>query len=98
FPPSFERIQSHGKITLMAKSVTRASPSNGCGFFKRADLNVQCHDQNSSRSTFKIPFNSSRRGRAAAFSVAVRKDHFSIFEMKFLSASQCDANANRRCG
>ena len=52
--PSPARIHSHGKTTFAARSVARVPPNNGCGFVMRADLNVQCHDQKSSRPTCKI--------------------------------------------
>jgi len=49
-PPSLARIHSHGSTPFTARSVTRAAPSSGCGRASRADLNVQCQDQNSSAS------------------------------------------------
>ena len=93
-PPSRARTHSHGNATFTAKSVTRASPSNGCGLARRADLNVQCHDQNSSRSTWKMACSAAsqpRSGRSATH-------QFSIFSARLPDTSQCEASASRRCG
>ena len=48
FLPARARVQNHGMMTLMARSVARDSPSNGCGLGRRGEAKLQCHDQNSS--------------------------------------------------
>lgn len=101
FRPALARAHSHGKITFTAKSVTRAKPSSGCGCGIRADFNVQCHDQNSSRSTCKISSSdsaSSREGWRAAVPNVSAPHHRANFAGKSPAASQCAASASRRCG
>src|SRR5437867_9889406 len=92
--PSTARIHSQGKITFIARSVALVDPSNGWAFLKRADRNVQCHDQNSSGSTCRI--SSKDCGRADL--EQSWEHHCSILFVSAPLENQRAARASRLCG
>src|SRR5260221_14639276 len=92
FFPSTARIQSQGKITFTARSVTRVPPIKGWAFLNRAERNVHCQDQNSSGQTCKI----SSKDLASSLSGRSREHHFSRFAGGSPSGDQREANARRR--
>src|SRR5712671_200467 len=94
FLPSTARIQSQGKTTFTARSVTRVPPSSGCAFLNRAERIVQCQDQNSSGPTCKV----SRRELANEFSEIAAAHHFSNFAGSSPWSDQPEARASRRWG
>src|ERR1035437_3685600 len=94
FLPSTARIQSQGRTTLTARSVTRVAPRSGCDFLSRGERNVQCQDQKSSGSTWRA--SSSEAARAE--SGTSRAHHCSSFDARSSSSDQREARATRRWG